>query len=54
MHPVEEMLERLNKLRNGEVVTCKQCGKGIMKPHGDYRTTHCFVCDSCGKRININ
>ena len=54
MHPVGEMLERLKRLRNGETVICKQCRKGVMKPVGDYRTTHCFVCDSCGNRININ
>lgn len=54
MHPVEEMIERLKKLRNGENVECKHCGKGIIKPVGDCKTTKCFVCDSCGKRINLD
>lgn len=54
MHPVEELIDRIKKLRNGEKVSCKHCKKGIMQPIGDYKTTNCFVCDNCGKRINID
>lgn len=54
MHPVEEMILQLKKLRNGEEVVCKHCGKGVMKPIGDYKTTHCYVCDNCGNKINLD
>lgn len=54
MGDVEEILQRLKKMRNGEKVTCKHCGKGIMQPVGDYKTTYCFVCDNCHAKLNIN
>ena len=54
MHPVEEIVERLKRLRNGEEVKCKHCENGVLKPIGDYQTTSCFVCNECGNKININ
>lgn len=54
MHPAEEMIERMKKLRNGEKVVCKKCKEGTMQPVGDCKTTHCFVCDECGAKLNIN
>lgn len=54
MNPVEEMIEKMKKLRNGENVPCKQCNKGTLKPIGDSKTTHCFVCDNCGAKLNID
>lgn len=37
----------LKKLRSGEKVVCHKCGKGIILPVGDYKTTKVFYCDSC-------
>lgn len=54
MHPAEEMIERLKGLRDGKEVKCKHCSKGIIKPIGDYKTAKCFVCDYCGKKINLD
>ena len=54
MSSIEEMMERVRKLRNGETVSCKKCENGVMKPIGDYKTTPCFVCDKCGNKLNIN
>lgn len=54
MNPLEEFNGRLKKLRDGEKVPCKKCADGIMKPVGDYKTTHCFVCNKCGNKINLN
>ncbi len=54
MNPAEEAINRLKKMKSGEEVKCKHCGKGIMQPVGDYKTTHCFVCDNCHARLNIN
>lgn len=50
-----EGIVKINKLRNGEKVICTSCGKGEYKPTGDdHKKTHCFVCDSCGAKINID
>lgn len=37
----------LKKLRSGENVVCHKCGKGILAPVGDYKTTKAFHCDEC-------
>lgn len=54
MHSVEEAIERLKKMRNGEEVPCKHCVDGTMRAIGDYKTTHCYVCDKCGSKINLD
>lgn len=54
MNPVEEMLERIKRLRNGEDVTCKRCKEGVMVPIGDYKTSDCFVCNKCKNKLIIN
>ena len=46
--------EFLKKLRNGEEPKCPECGKGVIKPIGDCRTTHGFVCTQCKLTINID
>lgn len=51
---INEMNDRMKKLRSGEVVICDACGEGVLKPIGDAKSTHCFVCESCGVRINID
>ncbi len=50
------ILELLNKLRNGEKVVCDECGKGVYRSVSgtEPQTTHCFVCSSCGTKINID
>ncbi len=54
MNPAEEAINRLKKMKNGEEVKCKHCGKGIMRPVGNAKTTSCFICDHCGVKLNIN
>lgn len=54
MHPAEEMIERMKWLRAGKEVSCKQCKTGVMRPIGDHKITHCFKCDKCGTKLNIN
>lgn len=51
---IERWNEMVKKLRNGETVTCDACGKGSLKPVGDCKITHCFVCDSCGAKLNMD
>ena len=53
MNPIE-LNERLLRLRKGERVKCSHCGKGMMIPIGDYKTSKCFRCDKCGVKLNIN
>ena len=54
MSNVEEIFKRIKKIRNGEKVVCSHCGKGIMRPVGDCKTTHCFICDKCNVKLNID
>lgn len=54
MNEVEELLQRIKKLRNGEKVTCWHCKKGVMLPIGDCKTTKCFKCNNCGTRLNMD
>lgn len=54
MNPLNEINERLKKLRKGENLPCKKCKDGVMKAVGDYKTTHCFICDKCGTKFNID
>ena len=52
---VPEGVKKLNKLLNGEKVTCTECGKGTYEPiGGDFKKTHCFMCSYCGAKINID
>lgn len=52
---VPEVVKKLNKLLNGEKVTCTECGKGTYEPiGGDFKKTHCFKCSYCGAKINID
>lgn len=54
MGDATEMIQMLKKMREGEKVICKHCHKGIMKPIGDHKVSHCFVCDNCHSKWNIN
>ena len=43
------------KLYNGEKVICTKCGKGTYEPvGGDCKKTHCFICNFCGSKINMD
>lgn len=53
MNPYE-LNEIVKRLRNGEEVTCPICHKGKMEGVGDYKTTKCFKCNDCGKRLNMD
>lgn len=46
--------EMMKNLRDGKEVSCPLCGKGHLKPIGDCTTTHCFECNECKKKLNIN
>lgn len=46
--------EFLRNLRAGDEPKCPECKRGIVKPIGDYKTTHGFACTECKFRININ
>ena len=46
--------EIIKKLRNGDKVSCPICGKGHLESIGDFKTTHCFKCSECKKKLNIN
>lgn len=41
----------VRRLRKGESVKCPLCERGELEAVGDYRTTHCFRCNSCGERL---
>ena len=50
------MIKIVNRLKSGETVKCFSCKQGSYKPsYGtDYKTTHCFKCECCGEKINID
>lgn len=51
----EDMLQMLKRLRAGETVKCILCEKGVMESAiEDFVHSHCFVCNSCGEKLNIN
>ena len=54
MNKAEELFQRIKKMRNGEEVICSHCKKGIMLPIGDCKTTKCFYCNNCGRRVIIS
>lgn len=54
LNEIKRLNEMMKKLRNGETVTCDACGKGFLNPIGNYKSTHCFVCDSCGAKLNLD
>ena len=47
-------IEFVNRLREGEELTCPECGKGKVVPVGDPKTTHGFYCTNCDFDINID
>jgi hypothetical protein len=49
-----EFNDMMKKLREGERVMCPLCKSGVLEPVGACETTHCFVCDNCKKKLNIN
>lgn len=50
----DELNNMLKRLRNGDKEMCPICKKGIMVPVGNHKITHCFYCDKCKKKLNIN
>ena len=47
------------RLRKGEMVHCLNCKTGVYIPGGkkspvDISQCHCFVCNNCKDRINLN
>lgn len=50
----EQVHEIIKKLREGQEVICPVCGKGHLKTKGDAKESTCFICDSCGEKLNIN
>lgn len=47
MDDMPKGLKLLYDLRDGKTVHCPKCGKGIVVPVDDYRTTKLFECDEC-------
>lgn len=43
--------ERLNRLKNGEKVLCKNCKTGVMEPIGDPKKTNTFICHNCNNQL---
>ena len=43
--------ERLNRLKNGEKVLCKNCKTVIMEPIGDLEKTNTFICRNCNNQL---
>ena len=39
--------EKIEKMRNGEKITCPKCKKGFFSAIGDPKTTNVFRCDTC-------
>lgn len=54
MNKVEEQIQRIKKMRSGEEVACNHCKNGIMRPVGDCKITHCFICNKCHAKLNID
>lgn len=46
--------QKVNRMRNGEVIECNLCKIGIIRPVGNKETTTVFECDKCGKSIRLN
>lgn len=44
----------MKDLRDGKKVKCPLCKDGYMEAIGDHKITHCFQCNHCRKRLNIN
>lgn len=44
----------IERLRSGEIVKCKSCGKGIYRPMGEKDgLCYNYDCDECGAHIII-
>lgn len=54
VNEVEELIQKIKKLRNGEEVACWHCKKRGNAPIGNYKTTKCFRCNNCGTRLNMD
>lgn len=51
----EYMIQITKKLLKGEKVTCPLCENGIMESVSeDVENSHCFICSSCRKKLNID
>lgn len=46
------MIEKIEKMRNGEKIKCS-CGEGFISAVGNPKGTHLFKCDGCGKAITM-
>ena len=44
----------METLRSGERVQCMKCKQGEFVPFGALKTAHCFICNQCGIRVNID
>ena len=49
-----EIDDMIKKLREGKLVKCPLCHEGHMIPVGNHKTTKCFYCDKCNKKLNLN
>ncbi len=50
----DEFNKMLKNLRKGESVVCPICKSGKMQPVGDYKSTKCFFCSNCKKKLNLD
>ena len=50
-NPLENSLERIKRMRNGEKIKCSRCKDGYISAVGNPKTTNVFKCDKCEKGI---
>lgn len=46
-NPLENSLERIKRMRNGEKIKCSHCKDGYISAVGNPKITNVFKCDKC-------
>ncbi len=47
-------LKLIKDLREGKVVKCHKCGKGVIHPMGEAHTAKVFYCDKCDYQLVLD
>ena len=53
--PVDVIVKTISLLENGEKATCPLCEIGALKAVVEgVKNCHCYICDFCNEKLNIN
>ena len=48
-----ELVEKIEKMRNGEKIKCPKCKDGFFRAVGNPKTTKLFKCDTCESGMTL-